>query len=314
VIFSDNQQLSFHRSIIPILLILSIALAACEPSPSKSMQATSFEVVAVESFLADITRQVAGERVVVSSLVQSGMDPHTFEPAPRDIIMISESQLLIVNGAGLESWLETMLDQESITIPVIEASAGLAPRRPSSAELVDEAIDPHFWLDPIHVFTYTWNIRDALIAMDPEGRDTYETNADNYIAQLRELDSWIITQVEQVPPENRLLVTNHESFGYFADRYGFYIIGTIIPSVSSGSTPTALQLTDLIKKIQDAHAKAVFLEAGSNPELAETIAEETGVIIVTGLLTHALTGPEGPADTYINMMKYNTQLIVDALK
>jgi ABC-type Zn uptake system ZnuABC Zn-binding protein ZnuA len=314
VILHHNKQHVFHRLSAPLLLILSIILAACVPSPSGSPQVTAYKVVAVESFLADITHQVAGERVVVSSLVQSGMDPHTFEPIPRDIITIAESRLLIVNGGGLENWLQKMIDLQSITIPIVEACSGLTPRQPSSAERIDEQTDPHFWLDPVNVETYVRNIRDALIKMDPAGRDDYERNADQYILQLDELNSWITGEVAQIPPENRLLVTNHESFGYFADRYGFEIIGTIIPSVSSGSTPTAQQLTDLIGKIRYANARAIFLEAGSNPELAQTIASETGVTIVTGLLTHALTGKEGPAPTYIDMMKYNTRLIVDALK
>jgi ABC-type Zn uptake system ZnuABC Zn-binding protein ZnuA len=311
---SNFKDHTCQRLLVPLLSILSIVLAACAPSSAVSPQATTLKVVAVESFLADITRQVAGERVIVVSLIEAGMDPHTFEPIPRDIITISESRLLIVNGGGLENWLQKMIDVQSISIPIVVASSGLTPRLPSSAERLDEQIDPHFWLDPVNVEAYVRNIRDALIEMDPAGRDDYERNADQYILQLDELNTWIEGEVAQIPPENRLLVTNHESFGYFADRYGFKIIGTIIPSVSSGSTPTALQLTDLIGKIQYAKVKAIFLEAGSNPELAQTIASETGVTIVTGLLTHSLTGSDGPADTYINMMKYDTQLIVDALK
>jgi ABC-type Zn uptake system ZnuABC Zn-binding protein ZnuA len=304
----------FILHILTAVLVVLTGLAGCKSIPTGSQPGGDLKVVAVESFLADITRNVSGERVEVISLIEPGMDPHTFEPTPRDLIIISESQLLIVNGAGLESWLSPMLDQESIAIPVLEASSGIPPRVPSSAELVDEDVDPHYWLAPNHVIRYVENIRDGLSAMDPEGRDIYKTNARRYIDQLQSLDAWITTQVAQVAPENRLLVTNHESFGYFADRYGFEIIGTIIPSVSSGSTPTALQLTALIEKIKYSKVKAIFLEAGSNPELAQTIASETGVIIVSGLLTHALSGPEGPAGTYIDMMKYDTQLIVDALK
>jgi ABC-type Zn uptake system ZnuABC Zn-binding protein ZnuA len=314
VIFSDFKDHTCQRLLVPLLSILSIVMAACTPSPTGSTQATPLKVVAVESFLGDITRQVAGERVIVVSLIEAGMDPHTFEPIPRDIITISESRLLIVNGGGLENWLQKMIDVQSISIPIVVASSGLTPRLPSSSERMDEQLDPHFWLDPVNIKTYVRNIRDALIEMDPAGRDDYERNAGQYILQLDELNTWIDGEVAQIPPENRLLVTNHESFGYFADRYGFKIIGTIIPSVSSGSTPTALQLTDLIGKIQYAKVKAIFLEAGSNPELAQTIASETGVTIITGLLTHSLTGSDGPADTYINMMKYDTQLIVDALK
>jgi ABC-type Zn uptake system ZnuABC Zn-binding protein ZnuA len=313
VILLVIKRLFFLRLVMPALLILPAILAACTPSPLDNEQTTPIKVVAVESFLADITHNVAGERVTVVSLIDAGMDPHTFEPTPRDIITISESRLLIVNGGGLENWLPKMIDLKSISIPVIEASSGITPRIPSSAELVDEPIDPHFWLDPVNVITYVRNIRDALIEMDPAGRSDYKRNADQYMVQLDDLNTWITSQVSLISPENRLLVTNHESFGYFTDRYGFKIIGTIIPSVSTGFTPTALQLTELIQKIKYAHVTAIFLEAGSNPELAQTIAAETGVTIVTGLLTHSLTGPDGPADTYINMMKYDTQLIVDAL-
>jgi ABC-type Zn uptake system ZnuABC Zn-binding protein ZnuA len=299
---------------MPLVLVFSLSLTVCSALPLEKTAQTGFSVVAVESYLADITRVIAGDGVTVTSLIQAGMDPHTFEPTPRDIVAISESRLLIINGAGLESWLSKMVDLKSITVPVIDASSGITPRTPSSGELVDESIDPHFWLNPINVKTYTRNIRDALIEMDPAGRDQYENNAEAYLIRLDNLDTWIALQVAGIPPENRLLVTNHESFGYFADRYGFQIIGTIIPSVSTGAMPTAQQLTDLIQKIKTAHARAIFLEAGTNPELAQTIANETGVTIVTGLLTHSLTGPDGPADTYIDMMKYDTLLIVDALK
>lgn len=312
--FSDSKHRNYRQLVGPILLILSIVLVACGPSPSESKQSPPFKVVAVESFLADITRNVAGERVTVVSLIGAGMDPHTFEPIPRDIITISESRLLIVNGDGLENWLQKMIDVESISIPVVEACFGLTPRQPTNSERVDEQMDPHFWLDPINIITYVRNIRDALIEMDPVGRSSYEYNAEQYIAQLDDLDTWITGQVSSLALENRILITNHESFGYFADRYGFKIIGTIIPSVSTDSTPTALQLTELIQKIKNSNARAIFLEAGSNPELAQTIASETGVTIVSGLLTHSLTGSDGPADSYINMMKYDTQLIVDALK
>jgi ABC-type Zn uptake system ZnuABC Zn-binding protein ZnuA len=296
------------------VLVFSLGLPACTSSPLAKTHQAGFTVMAVESFLADITRTIAGDGVSVSSLIEEGMDPHTFEPTPRDIVAISESRLLIINGGGLESWLNKMLDLKSITIPVVEASSGLTPRTPSSGELVDESTDPHFWLNPINVKTYVRNIRDALIEMDPAGRKIYEKNAEDYLLQLDDLNTWIAGQVTQIPPENRLLVTNHESFGYFADHYGFEIVGTIIPSVSTGAMPTAQQLTDLIQKIKNTHARAIFLEAGTNPELAQTIATETGVTIVTGLLTHSLTGPDGPADTYIDMMKYDTLLIVDALK
>jgi len=158
------------------------------------------------------------------------------------------------------------------------------------------------------------NIRDGLSQVDPIGAMAYAANAEAYIAQLRELDAWIAGQVKQVPENRRLLVTNHESLGYFADRYGLRIIGTIVPSVSTGASPSAQQLARLVDRIKETGVSAIFLETGTNPQLAQQVAKETGIKVVTGLYTHSTTEPGGPAPTYIEMMKYNTRAIVDALK
>jgi ABC-type Zn uptake system ZnuABC Zn-binding protein ZnuA len=174
--------------------------------------------------------------------------------------------------------------------------------------------DPHFWLDPLNVVKYVENIRDGLIAADPEGKDLYTQNAAAYIVQLNDLDAWIKQQASSIPEEHRLIVTNHESFGYFADRYGFKIIGTVIPSVSTGASPSAQQLARLVDQIRESNATAIFLETGSNPQLAEQIAQETGVKVVSELYTHSITAPDGEAPTYTEMMKYNVQAIVEALK
>jgi ABC-type Zn uptake system ZnuABC Zn-binding protein ZnuA len=174
--------------------------------------------------------------------------------------------------------------------------------------------DPHFWLDPLNVVKYVENIRDGLIAADPDGKDIYTQNATAYIAELNELSAWIKQQVSAIPEERRLIVTNHESFGYFADRYGFKIIGTIIPSVSTDSSPSAQQMARLIDHIRETKATAIFLETGSNPKLAEQIAQETDVKVINDLYTHSITAPGGKAPTYIDMMKYNVQAIVEALK
>jgi ABC-type Zn uptake system ZnuABC Zn-binding protein ZnuA len=158
------------------------------------------------------------------------------------------------------------------------------------------------------------NIRDGLIQADPAGKDIYTRNASAYIAQLNDLDAWITAEVAQIPVEQRLLVTNHESLGYFADRYGFRVIGAIIPSVSTSASPSAKQLAALIDKIKASKAPAIFLETGSNPQLAQQIAHETGVKVVSDLYTHSVSAPDGPAPTYIDLMRYNTQQIVEALK
>jgi ABC-type Zn uptake system ZnuABC Zn-binding protein ZnuA len=158
------------------------------------------------------------------------------------------------------------------------------------------------------------NIRDGLSQADPAGQAVYAQNAAAYVARLTELDSWIKTQLEAIPVAQRLLVTNHESFGYFADRYGFQIIGTVIPSVSSGATPSAQQMAQLVEHIRASGASVIFLETGASLQLAEQIAAETGIKVVTDLYSHSISEPDGQAPTYIDMMKYNVTTMIEALK
>jgi ABC-type Zn uptake system ZnuABC Zn-binding protein ZnuA len=302
-----------------LVLAASLFLAACASPAARpgSAPAQPIQVLAVETFLADIAQNVAGDRVRVEALIPVGLDPHAFEPAPSDVVKISESQVLIVNGAGLEEWLQRLLDNAGGQRLVIVASQGLSlrvppPGDPAAAEHPEG--DPHFWLDPTKVVRYVENIRDGLSQADPAGADTYAKNAQAYTAQLNDLDQWIMAQVSQVPPARRLLVTNHESFGYFADRYGFKIIGAIVPSVTSNASPSAQEMADLVNRVRATGTPAVFLEVGANTQLADQLASETGIKVVTGLFSHSVSAAGGPAPTYLAMMRYNTNAIVAALK
>jgi ABC-type Zn uptake system ZnuABC Zn-binding protein ZnuA len=279
-------------------------------------------VIAVETFLADFTRQVAGDRLQVRSLIPAGVEPHGYEPTPQDIAAVSDARLLVVNGAGLEGFLSKLLANAGGNRPVVEASAGLASRTAREGEAREGGgitsgastdADPHFWLDPVFAVRYVQNIRDGLIGIDPAGESTYRANADAYVARLRELDGWIRSQVASIPPAERMLVTNHESLGYFADRYGFRIIGTVIPSVSTEASPTARQLARLVDGLKAAGARAVFLETGANPQLARQVAEEAGIKVVTELFTHSLSDAAGPAPNYLAMMHTDVNAIVGAL-
>lgn len=295
-----------------IFIVIGLGLAGCAGQPAALNDAAAgdkLKVLASNDFLADVTRQVAGERAVVTSLIPPGLDPHAFEPAPQDIARVANSQVLVVNGGGLEAWLEGVLTNAGGQRLVITASQGLTSRAAQDAAEHPEG-DPHFWLDPVLVKTYDVNISDGLSQADPGGAQVYAANAAAYGQKLDELDAWIKAQVETIPPERRLLVTNHESFGYFADRYGFMLVGAVVPSVSSSASPTAQDLAKLIDQIRQTGAPAIFLESGSNPELADQVASETGVQVVTGLLTHSF-GPG--AEDYIAMMKWNVGLIVKAL-
>jgi ABC-type Zn uptake system ZnuABC Zn-binding protein ZnuA len=298
-------------------------------SESKAADSSRLTVIAAESFLADITKNVAGDKMEVESLVPAGADPHGFELTPADAARVARCDVLVLNGTGLEAFLEDTMDSIGGDSMVIEASAGLSSRVAREGEEVaaedaesehedgdhqhDEG-DPHYWLDPILVVKYVENIRDGLCAADPTNAAAYQANAAAYITSLGELDVWIKEKVAEIPPAERLLVTNHESLGYFADRYGFKVIGTIMPSVSADSSPSAQQLAQLIAAIREAEVKAIFLETGSNSQLAEQVASETGVRVVVDLYTHSLTDSDGPAPTYIDMMKADTTAIVDALK
>jgi ABC-type Zn uptake system ZnuABC Zn-binding protein ZnuA len=300
---------------IAVAAAVLLALASC----SRGGTPGGVRVIAAETFLADIAREVAGDRIAVQALLPIGVDPHAWEPAPRDAAAVAAARLLIVSGAGLEAFLSPLLNGLGSERPrVVEASAGLAPRAPREGEPAGDAgqgeIDPHFWLDPLNVIRYTENIRDALAGLDPAGADAFRTNAAAYEAKLRELDHWIAGEVSAIPPERRLLVTNHESLGYFADRYGFRIVGAVVPSVSTGSTPSAKQLAALVGVVRAAGVKALFVEDGGDPRMARQLADEAGVRLVTGLRTHTLTGPDGPAPTYLAMMRADVRTIVDALE
>lgn len=313
------MEMHLKKIIVILIWIGALVLTGCQ-APAQPA-AGGLKVLAVETFLADITQNVTGDRVRVEALIPIGLDPHAFEPAPQDVAKISSSQVLVVNGAGFETWLKPVLSNAGGQHIVIEASAGLKSRTAREGEGIagtagapHDAGDPHFWLDPLNVVQYVNNIRAGLTQADPAGAEVYAQNAAVYIQKLKDLDSWIRDQVDLIPPERRLMVTNHESMGYFADRYGFKIAGTVVPGVSSEASPSAQDLVRLVNQIRAAGVKAIFLETGSNPQLARQVAQETGVQVVTDLNTHSITPPGGKAPTYIDMIKWDVQIIVAALR
>ena len=286
------------------LTILFIGtLTSCQSSPSP-------DVLTTTTILADIARHVAGDQLVTESLLPFGADPHSYQPVPQDTKKINESKVLIINGADYERSLNSLLTNVGDKKELIEASTGL---RLITNPDNDKEVDPHLWLDPNNVIVYVDNIRAGLTKFNPDSADEYQANARAYVTQLQELDAWINGQVAQIPPKRRVLVTNHDSLEYFADRYGFKIVGSVIPGFSSDASPSAEQMADLIDRIKLFEVPAVFLDTADNPALAQQIASETGVKMVTDLHLESLT--EGaPAGTYIDMMRYNVTKIVEALK
>ena len=290
------------------LILASLFLTSCGSAPKSNDN--TLRVLASTTILADITQNIAGNRAKVDSLLPVGADPHAYQAAPADVAKIAKSNLLILNGLDYETFIKPLLENAGGERLIVEATAGLSPRQDAGNE---HGVDPHMWLDPNLVITYVNNIRDGLIKVDPQGAETYKANADTYIAQIKELDSWIVEQVKNIPAERRLLVTNHEALGYFAERYGFKIVGAIIPSMSTEAGTSAKEMSALIEQIKAAGAPAIFLGEVENPNLANQIAAETNVKVVHDLHLESLTdGP--PAATYIEMMKYNVSSFVDGLK
>ncbi len=320
-----------------MLVGLGAAATGCGADTSSGAR---LRVVATTSVLADVVRNVAGARADVHALIPAGTDPHAFEARPSDLRAVVSADLVVVNGGGLEGTLLDTLADVGGDVPVVAAARGIATRTPKSGEPGHEhaadapvtqdgdelsdgdapahsdgaEVDPHYWLDPVLVEQYVATVCDALTQADPQGASFYEANAAEYIERLRGLDAWIREQVTSVPPEHRKLVTNHASHGYWADRYGFRVVGAVIPSVSTGASATARELADLIATIRRERVPAIFVQVQDNPRLAQQLAADTDVTVVTDLYTHSLTGAEGPAPTYIDMMKHDTEVIVEALR
>ena len=289
------------------LTLIALTLTACGGQPVSDSGTPVPVILTSTTILADITRNITGDRLKVDSLLPVGTDPHSYQPTPQDVAKLAKSKLLIVNGAGYEQFLTPLLENTGGERTILEASSGVSLRKEAGS------MDPHMWLDPNNVIRYVENIRDGLIRFDPAGEAVYKSKADYYLRQLVDLNTWIDEQMRKIPPEKRLLVTNHEALGYFAQRYGFTVVGTIVESFSSDASPSAQQMAGLIDQIKASGAPAIFLDAVDTSSLAQQIADETGVRVVTDLHLESLTDG-APAGTYIDLMKYNVTQIVNALK
>lgn len=292
---------------LAVLVVVAVVVGGCaaRPSATESAPGGPPKVLATTTFLADIAQNVAGNRLVVNSLLPPTANPHEFQPTPKDAITIAQSQVLISNGLGYEPWLQNLTGTSGIAPAAIKASDGLEAARGG---------DPHMWMNPLSAVRYVENIRDGLSRADPAGAGEYAANAAAYISSLNQLDAWIKQQVAGLPPEKRLLVTNHDELGYFADAYGFKVLGAVIPSVTSDSAPSAQEMAQLIQIVQSSGATAIFLDVNENQNLARQIASETGTKVVTNLYVETLSAKNGPAPTYIDMMKYDVTTIVNALQ
>ncbi len=294
---------SFAISVLLILILSGTVFA-------------NVKVVCTTTIVADVVTRIASGDADVTSLMPLNADPHAFEPTPRDAAVLQEADLVFINGAGLEAFLAPLL--EDVSARTVDLSSGLRLRH-LGANAASEAaaenagdVDPHVWFDPTNVIAWTTEIADALSGVDPAHAAAYQTRAAAYRATLQDLDKWIRAQVASIPASQRKLVTDHDAFGYFADRYGFEVIGAVFPGLSTLSEPSAKGIAALESAIFTFHVPAIFVGTTVNPALAEQIAADTGIRTIS-LYTGSLSDPDGPASTYVDFMRYDVGQIVKGL-
>ncbi|MBN2147573.1 MAG: zinc ABC transporter substrate-binding protein [Anaerolineales bacterium] len=319
------MRLHRHRNIF--LYYLSIALILFLPAcahQNASLSGREINIVATTTIVGDVVQNVAGEWASVHILLPPGTDPHHFDPAPKDLALLQDAQVIFANGAGLEEFLEPLIESAGGEQKIIHLSERgiLLDGQHDEAEIEhDESVDehtregddPHTWTDPNNVIQWVALIADTLSELDPAHAQNYQDNAADYQNELIELDTWIVAQVAQIAPENREIVTDHKVFGYFANRYGFEQIGAIIPAYSTLAEPSAQELAALEDAILSLGVQAVFVGNTVNPSLAQRLADDTGIRLVY-IYTGSLTTDGGEADTYLDYMRYNVSAIVEGLK
>jgi len=293
-----------------IVSLIGMAAAAC--GSTGPVTSGKLHVVATTTIIGDIARNIAGDKTDVITLLTPGVDPHEYEPVPADLQALSQAKIVFANGGGLEPWLPKIMQSAGSSIKIQTLTDGLTLRALNEGGAT--VTDPHVWFDVNNAIHFAEQIRDSLITIDPANADAYQTNAKNYIARLTDLDSSIKKQVEAIPTKQRLLVTNHDTFGYFAAQYGFKVVGTVFPAGGAEASPSAQQVVELINSIKASQVKAVFTENTLNPELANTIAQEAGVKVITQLYTDSLGPKDSPASTYIDLLQFDVKTIVEALK
>ena len=299
---------------LPAALVLLLGLVGPVSAAEAKLRA-----VATFSILADLVAQVGGEHVAVTSLVQPNADAHGYAPAPSDARTLADARLVVVNGLGLEGWIDRLIKASGTKAPVIVASAGVKP-----IEAEDDGHghdgpghghghhdDPHAWQSIANARIYVGNIRDALVRIDPDHAAAYADNAKAYVASLDALEGEVRTGIAAIPKAQRRIITTHDAFGYFTAAYGLTFIAP--QGVSTDSEASPRDVARIIRQIRQEKIPAVFLENISDPRLMQQIARESGAVVGGKVFSDALSGPDGPAPTYVAMMRHNLAAFTAAL-
>jgi ABC-type Zn uptake system ZnuABC Zn-binding protein ZnuA len=288
-------------------------------------------VVATTTQIADFVRVIGGDAITVHQVLLPNADAHDYEPSPADLDAMARADLVVRNGVELEEWFDETYAASGSDSTVVTAADGIEIREGgadeeehseeeesgeehSGEEEAHEGGDPHVWFDPANAKVMVRTITDGLVAVDPDGASTYEANRDEYLTELDELEAY--AQERFATLDNRKVITNHDAFGYLFDRYELELVGSVIPSSDTSAEPSAADVQDLIAAIEREDVQAIFAEASLPSDLAESIANETGVTIVAGedALYGDSLGPEGSSGaTYLDMMRHNIDTLADNL-
>jgi zinc/manganese transport system substrate-binding protein len=289
-----------NRRLLAAAALVVLAAAACTTTRIPHPQAGQVTVVATTTQMQDLVRNVGGRDVHMVGILEPNVDPHDFEPTPSTAIALSGAQLVVESGAGLDRWTAGLVSNSVPGTPIWVASAGLPLR----------GDDPHWWFDPTLFERAATNLGDRLGRLDPAHASAYRARARVYASHIRAMDAANRRLIATVPPAKRLLVTNHDAFGYFAAHYGIRVVGSVIPSLSTEAQASASDVATLITRIRAQHVQAIFTESSLSPKLEQQIAAEAGVRVYANLYGDTL-GPAGsPGATYLAMERWDMEAMV----
>jgi zinc/manganese transport system substrate-binding protein len=292
-----------------LLALTILFLAFVSGRIANAQEPAKLPVVATFSILADFVRNVGGSRVEAAALVGPDGDTHVYQPKPADAEKLASARLIVENGLGLEGWIDRLIKASGAKAPAVIATEGIDPQQ--MREEGRAVLDPHAWQSIANAKIYVSNIRDGLIAADPAGEAAYRANADAYLGKLNELEAQVRAEIAKIPPDRRRIITTHDAFGYFGTAYGFDFIAP--EGVSTETEASARDVAKIIRQIKAQKIPAVFLENITNPKLLKNIAADSGAKTGGTLYSDALSPPEGPASTYIDMMRHNVRELSAAL-
>ncbi|MGU3502314.1 zinc ABC transporter substrate-binding protein AztC [Mycobacterium sp. C31M] len=301
-----------RRVWLSLLAVLGALLTACGPSAGSG----GGEIVVTTNILGDVVRNVVGDAAPVRVLMQPNADPHSFGVSAQDAAAMNDAALIVYNGLGLEENVTRNIETAGAQgVPVLAVGDHIDPIEYSAGNSAGTP-DPHFWTDPQRMITAV-DVIEETVRNEVDGIDSeaLTRNADSYRSQLRELDAAMVSDLGTIPADRRKLVTNHHVLGYFAPRFGFEVIGAVVPSGTTLAAPSPSDLQSLVGAIESAGVPAIFVDSSQPEKLARVLAEDAGVAVqIVSLYSESLSPPGTPGATYLDMMRANTDAIVTGLR